>query len=40
MGALALAMVALYELSMLVCRVMLSRRIKRQREAELAEAEA
>lgn len=37
MGALALAMVALYELSMLVCRVMLARRIKRQNEAEQAE---
>jgi sec-independent protein translocase protein TatC len=30
MGALALSMVALYEISLLACRMFLSRRIKRQ----------
>jgi sec-independent protein translocase protein TatC len=39
MGALAIAMVILYELSMLVCRVMLARRIKAQNAAELDDAE-
>lgn len=34
MGALALSMVALYELSMLACRVMLARKIKEQGDAE------
>jgi len=39
MGALAVAMVILYELSMLMCRVMLRRRIKAQREKERADLE-
>lgn len=34
MGALSLAMIALYELSMVACRMMLARRIKAQKAAE------
>lgn len=39
MGALSVAMVVLYELSMLACRVMLARKIKAQRALEEADDE-
>lgn len=40
MGALAGAMIVLYELSMLACRVLLARKIKKQRELEAADGTA